>query len=312
MPDTPCESPLTTAPEARRRTLLALFGAGIAAATLPHTVHAQAAPTIKRIAAGRNYMSWQFGELRIVALRDGHVDMPPARLRQVNGEALGTLPPGMPLADGKLRLSVNAYVVIEPSRAILIDTGAADTWAPSMGLLPEAMKEAGIDRNSITQVAITHTHRDHVNGLIAADGSDGLPNAQQIYVPREEIATITGRLAALRNRIVPIDHDFAISDHVRAVRAAGHSAGHTMYEASSKAGRLLFWGDIVHAPFVQFGRPEITWELDEDQAWARSTRMDVLRRVTGGGVLVAGAHLDFPGIGQVTRSGQAYAFRPLD
>lgn len=57
MRDTPCESPLTTAPKARRRTLLALFGAGIAAATLPHTVHAQAAPTIKRIAAGRNYMS---------------------------------------------------------------------------------------------------------------------------------------------------------------------------------------------------------------------------------------------------------------
>jgi hypothetical protein len=39
-----------------------------------------------------------------------------------------------------------------------------------------------------------------------------------------------------------------------------------MYELRSKAGRRLLWGDIVHAPFVQFGRPEITWELDEDQA----------------------------------------------
>ncbi|WP_313170940.1 MBL fold metallo-hydrolase, partial [Massilia oculi] len=194
MPDTPCEPPHTTAPGTRRRQLLALFGAGIAAATLPRAVWAQPIPTMKRIAAGRNYVSWQFGELKIVALRDGHVDMPPARLRQVNGEALGALPPGMPLADGKLRLSVNAYVVIEKSRAILIDTGAADTWAPSMGLLPEAMQEAGIDKNSITQVAITHTHRDHVNGLITAEGTDGFPNAQQIYVPREEIATITGRL----------------------------------------------------------------------------------------------------------------------
>lgn len=312
MHTTSCDSPRTNMPRTRRRQLLGLFGAGMAATAMPLTAIAQSTPVMKRIAAGRNYVSWQFGELTIVALRDGHVDMPPARLRQMNGEALGALPAGMPLADGKLRLSVNAYVVIEKSRAILIDTGAADTWAPSMGLLPEAMKEAGIDKDSITQVAITHTHRDHVNGLITAEGADGFPNAQQIYVPREEIATITGRLAVLRNRIVPIAHDFAISDHVRAVRAAGHSAGHTMYEVRSKAGRLLFWGDIVHAPFVQFGRPEITWELDEDQAWARSTRMEVLKRVTASGYLVAGAHLDFPGIGQVTQSGQAYAFRPLD
>ena len=182
---------------------------------------------MKRIAAGHNYASWQFGELKIVALRDGHVGMPPARLRQVNGEPLGTPPPGMPLADAKLRLSVNADVGIEQSREILIDTGAADTWAPSMSLLPEAMKEAGIDKDSITQVAITHTHRDHMDGLITDEGSDGFPNAQQIYVPREQIATITGRLSVLRNRIVPIIHDFAISDHVRAVTAAGHSAGQT-------------------------------------------------------------------------------------
>lgn len=312
MHTTSCDSPRTNMPQTRRRQLLGLFGAGMAATAMPLTAIAQSTPAMKRIAAGRNYVSWHFGELKIVALRDGHVDMPPARLRQMNGEALGALPPGMPLADGKLRLAVNAYVVIEKSRAILIDTGAADTWAPSMGLLPEAMKEAGIDKDSITQVAITHTHRDHVNGLITAEGTDGFLNAQQIYVPREEIATITGRLAVLRNRIVPIDHDFAISDHVRAVRAAGHSAGHTMYEVRSKAGRLLFWGDIVHAPFVQFGRPEITWELDEDQAWARSTRMEVLKRVTGAGYLVAGAHLDFTGIGQVTRHSEAYSFRPLD
>jgi hypothetical protein len=49
---------------------------------------AEPVPTMRRLAAGRNYVSWQFGELKIVALRDGHVDMP--------------------LADGKLRLSVNA------------------------------------------------------------------------------------------------------------------------------------------------------------------------------------------------------------
>ena len=79
----------------------------------------------------------------------------------------------------------------------------------------------------------------------------------------------------------------------------------------SKAGRQLFRGYIVHTSFVQFGRLEITCELDEDQACACSTRMEVLKRVTGGGYLVAGAHLDFRGIGQATQSSLADAFRPL-
>ncbi|ANF59586.1 hypothetical protein A5892_09065 [Halotalea alkalilenta] len=263
------------------------------------------------LASGQNHASFDFGGLKVIALRDGYVDMPPSRLRQGSGQAMDRLPDGLPLVDGQLRLSVNAFVIIDEQRAVLIDTGASNSWEPTMGRLPEALREAGIDSESITHVALTHTHTDHLNGLIAADGSQAFPQARQIFVPREEASAFSGRLSGLRDRLVPIDDGFAVSERITAVKAAGHSPGHTAYEVRSDAGRLLVWGDIVHVPFIQFERPEITWQFDGDQSRAREARMAILERVAQPDYLIAGAHLDFPGIGSVTRAEQGFSFKPL-
>jgi hypothetical protein len=74
---------------------------------------------------------------------------------------------------------------------------------------------------------------------------------------------------------------------------------------------LLIWGDTVHVPSIQFARPELTWEYDADQAAARSMRLELMRRVSRPGCFVAGAHLDFPGIGTVVQAGSGFRYRPL-
>ena len=52
--------------------------------------------------------------LTIVALRDGFVDMPPSRLRQPDDRPFGAdMPPEVALVDGRLRLSVNAFLVVD-------------------------------------------------------------------------------------------------------------------------------------------------------------------------------------------------------
>lgn len=266
---------------------------------------------MKLIAKGQNYASFEFGDLKVVALRDGYVDMPPTRLRQVSGKAFDTLPPGVPLVSGQLRLSVNAFLIVEKARSVLIDTGASNTWHPTMGRLLEALQEAGIDRHSVTHVAITHTHEDHVNGLVAPDGSEAFPRVERIFVPQEELSVFSGRLAPLRDRTVPIVDGFAVTERVTAVQAAGHSAGHTTYEIKSSAGRLVAWGDTMHVPSLQFDRPEITWEFDSNQSKARDARRVLLERLAQPDYLVAGAHLDFPGVGRVTKSATGFAFRPI-
>jgi len=269
---------------------------------------------LKMIRSGTDFARYDFGGLAVLALRDGHVDMPPGRLRQEGNQPFGTqLPRQVRLVDGKLRLSVNTFLVIEQGRHILFDTGAGDAWEPSMGRLPRALAEAGIAREDIAAVACTHTHIDHVNGLVAPDGTDSFPNLEQLFVPQAEVALFdrSERLARFRQRCVPIGDGFAVSDRIVAIPAHGHSAGHTAFAVSDGAEQLLIWGDIVHVPSIQFACPEFTWEFDHDQAQARSTRARMLDRAARPDVFVAGAHLDFPGIGSVARGGDAYRFAPV-
>ena len=269
---------------------------------------------MKKLDSGTNYARCAIGEVGVIALRDGYVDMPPSRLRQAGDRPFGAnLPEQVTLVDGKLRLSVNAFLVIDGEHRILIDAGAANAWESTMGSLLEALEEAGIARGDVTTVAFTHTHLDHINGIVAADGSDAFPNLDRLLVPRAEVPLFDGepRLARFRALRSPLEPGFKLSPNVTAVQAHGHEVGHTAFEVSNAGETLLIWGDIVHVPSIQFSRPELTWEYDDNQTAARSTRERLMRRVSQPGCFVAGAHLDFPGIGTVVAAETGYRYRPL-
>ncbi|MBL8894915.1 MAG: MBL fold metallo-hydrolase [Rhizobiales bacterium] len=269
---------------------------------------------MKRLDSGNNYARFELGDLTVIALRDGYVDMPPSRLRQAGDRPFGSdLPRQVELVNGKLRLSVNAYLAIGHGQYVLIDTGSANAWDPTMGLLPDALREAGVARENIGTVAFTHTHIDHVHGLVAADGSDAFPKLERLFVPQEEIAMFDEieRLARFRQRRLPFADGFRLNPGIKVVAAHGHEVGHSVFEVSSAGKTLLIWGDIIHVPSIQFARPEVTWEFDDDQDRARSTRQRILRRSAQPNCFVAGAHLEFPGIGTVTTRDGAYSYTPL-
>jgi glyoxylase-like metal-dependent hydrolase (beta-lactamase superfamily II) len=269
---------------------------------------------MKKLDSGTGYARYAVGDVTVIALLDGYIEMPASRLRQPGDRPFGSdLPAEVELVDGKLRLSVNAFLVIDREQHILIDTGAADSLDPTMGSLLRAMAEAGVAREKVNTVACTHTHEDHVNGLVAADGTDAFPNLERLFVPEEECPRfdLEDRLARFRQRRLPLGDGFKLSASVTAVQAHGHEVGHTAFEVSSAGETLLIWGDVVHVPSIQFARPELTWEFDADQARARSTRQSMLRRAIQPNFFVAGAHLDFPGIGTVAESGGGFCFTLL-
>jgi glyoxylase-like metal-dependent hydrolase (beta-lactamase superfamily II) len=269
---------------------------------------------MKRLDFGTNYARFEMGELTVIALRDGYVDIPSSRLRQAGDRPFGSdLPKQVELVNGKLRLSVNAFLVIGRGEHVLIDTGSADAWDPTMGLLPRALAEAGVARDNITTVAFTHTHLDHVHGLVDADGSEAFAKLERLLVPQEEIALFDGieRLARFRQRRLPFTDGFKVNASIKVVEAHGHEVGHSAFEVASAGETLLIWGDIVHVPSLQFARPEIAWEFDDDQERARSTRQQMLRRAAQPNCFVAGAHLDFPGVGKVAHRDDAYGYTPL-
>jgi len=269
---------------------------------------------MKKLDSGLDYARYSLGEITVIALRDGYVDMPSSRLRQVGDRPFGAdLPAQVDLVAGMLRLSVNAFLIIDRGQHILIDTGAANAWEPTMGLLPRALAEAGVAREKITTVAATHTHADHVHGLVAADGTDAFPNLTRLLVPEEEISMFDSidRLARFRHRRLPLGNGLKLSDGVAALAAHGHEVGHTAFEVSSAGDTLLIWGDIVHVPSIQFALPELTWEYDADQDQARATRQRMLRLAAKPNFFVAGSHLEFPGIGKVTESEGAFRYTAI-
>jgi glyoxylase-like metal-dependent hydrolase (beta-lactamase superfamily II) len=246
--------------------------------------------------------------LTVTMLLDGETMMPADCLRGPDGAFLGYGPGD--LVDGRLPLPVRAFLVQGRDRCLLIDAGAGRAWHKGLGRLPEALAEAGSGPQEVTVVALTHTHIDHLSGLVDGDGGLAFPNADRVFVATEELMAFRDepRMIPVLPKLMPLEQGDGPLPGVVAVNAPGHSPGHMAFLVE---GRLVIWGDLVHHP-LQFARPEVTWKFDENPDEARATRAALFRRILDEGWLVAGAHLPYPGIGRLDRAGEAYAFHPAD
>lgn len=243
-------------------------------------------------------------ELTVTMLLDGETTMGPDCLV---GEGL-VLGAG-DLVGGQLALPVRAFLVRGRAGCLLIDAGAGDAWHKGLGRLPEALAEAGSGPQEVEVVALTHTHIDHLSGLVDGDGGLAFPNARRVLVATEELMAFREepRMMPTLARLVPLEQGDGPIPGVVAVNAPGHSPGHMAFLGE---GRLLIWGDVVHHP-AQFAQPEVTWKFDEDPDAARATRAALFERVLDEGWMVAGSHLPHPGIGRLERAGPTYAFHPV-
>src|SRR3954469_19127953 len=266
-----------------------------------------------RTSFGDHHTSYKMGALTMTSLRDGYVDMPPTRLRQPKDKALGeSLQKKVLLVGGNLRLSVNAFSLDDGSDVTLIDTGASNAWHPTMGLLPLAMREANIDVDRVQTIAFTHTHIDHINGLILPNDDEAFPRLSRLLVPKEELDMFrTARLKRFHDRAEAFETGQRIGADIEAVAAPGHEVGHTCFRVTSEDETVLIWGDIVHVPSIQFEHPEITWEFDRAQEEARASRLRIMALAADNKYYVAGAHLDSPGVGRITRAATSFRFGPV-
>ena len=227
--------------------------------------------------------------------------------------------------------AVNEWLINTGEKLILVDTGAANVFAPTLGLT-QNLAAAGVDPSAVDVIVITHMHPDHVPGLLAADGTMMFKNAI-VHVNGDEYAfwtsdeirakapeTVRPFFDLAKAAIKPYADAGKVQMHkdgttfapgVTAVAAPGHTVGHTMVRISSATNELLLWGDIVHNAALQFAEPDRSIAFDHDPAMAIANRKKVFDMVASDRLLFAGIHLPFPGLGHAAKASPGYRYVPL-
>jgi glyoxylase-like metal-dependent hydrolase (beta-lactamase superfamily II) len=228
--------------------------------------------------------------------------------------------------------SVNTWLVNTGKQLVLVDTGASSHFGPTLGKLPKHLADAGVTPDQIDVVVITHMHPDHVPGLLTADKKALFKNAvvyvgdqehgfwtsEQIYnsVPQDvkgffDIARMSIKPYADSGKLQMFKDGSSPVSGLTTMFAPGHTPGHSMVRLSSDGDELLLWGDIVHNAVLQFPEPDRSIVYDADPAMAIATRNRVFDMVATDGLLFAGAHLPFPGLGRAVKAQTGYTYVPL-
>ena len=229
-----------------------------------------------------------------------------------------------------VRTSVNAFLLDDGQRVILIDTGASPSLNASMGKLASSLQMSGYSPENVQYVLLTHLHPDHDGGL-TVDGKMAFPNAQ-VYLPQAEAtywlandhtkSESSDKKDGELSSVAPYQaagqyHTFEVGSDpipgVKSVAIPGHTPGHSGYRIRSGTESMLIWGDVIHNVGTQFIDPNITVEFDQEQAKARVTRTKILREAASSAEWIAGSHLPFPGIGRVQAvTKTSYRWLPID
>jgi glyoxylase-like metal-dependent hydrolase (beta-lactamase superfamily II) len=310
----------------RRAAVRTLTAIAISGATLWATAAQAQAPMVKTQAPG--YYRMMLGAFEVTALSDGTVELPVDKLltNTTPGKVDAAL--GRSFLKAPVETSVNGYLINTGTQLVLVDTGAAGLFGPTLGKLVANLKAAGYQPEQVDAVVITHMHPDHVGGLMTGgqmafpnatvhadkhDADHWLSQANLDQAPADAKGFFQGAMASLNpyvkaGKLVTFDGNTDLVPGIKAQAAHGHTPGHSTFAVESQGQKIVLWGDLMHVAAVQFRDPSATIAFDTDSKAAAAVRKAAYADAAKQGYWVAGAHLSFPGIGHIHREGRGYAF----
>jgi len=272
------------------------------------------------------------GSVEVIALSDGAFDLPVQLFPKADPAEAAKILTSTGAPTDKMGTAVNAFLVNTGDKLVLIDSGAGQLFGPTLGRFAANLTALGIDPAAVDVIAMTHLHPDHFGGLLTADAKLAFPNAAMFIAEADTKFWLDEAIAAkvpadnkpffdqarmmvgpyvAAQKFQPAADGKEVVAGVTAMAAPGHTPGHTMYRINSGNESLLIWGDIVHSASLQFPHPGWAIAFDTDQDLAIATRTKVFDMTSADKLTVAGAHLPFPGIGHVVKSGTGYGYAPL-
>ena len=222
------------------------------------------------------------------------------------------------LPEGTYTTAINAFLIETNDKAILVDAGLGKKLLANL----EACKKSP---ESIDAILLTHMHGDHIGGLLQ-DGKKSFPNAT-LYISQPEYdywmsdeagnaANARQVIEAYKNNLqlfVPDELEGATSEllpGIRGIAAYGHTPGHTVYLLGSDNTQFMIWGDLTHVTPIQMDYPQVAVTYDVEPAKAIESRQRILQYLAENKIDIAGMHVEYPGIGKVSKNKAAgYTFK---
>jgi glyoxylase-like metal-dependent hydrolase (beta-lactamase superfamily II) len=285
---------------------------------------------------GNVYGFYRFhvGEHEIIVINDGFLGLPLSLLAaNAPAEDLLALMQAHGLGTEFSPLPIGVVLIRTGDRLVLVDTGtgtsdfARDLFGDYIGGLMPTLELIGVSPEAITDVIFSHAHGDHLWGT-SSDGQLAFPNAQH-YLPhlewedlhREDIPELVVPFYEFaKKQLEPLiandgqlafygDEDEMVPG-IRAIGTPGHSPGHHALIVESSGQQLLLPFDVLGHPILHLRHPEWFMKMDQIPDVAVATRQQLLARAADEKILVLVHHFSFPGLGLITRDGDAYRYIP--
>jgi glyoxylase-like metal-dependent hydrolase (beta-lactamase superfamily II) len=319
----------------RRGFVISAASAGAAFGFMPGITPARgAAPMAGRQAPG--FYRYKLGDFEITVVTDGMNANPLSDAYVANQPkaAVNSALEADFLEKDKVTHAYTPVVVNTGSKLIAIDTGLGlGTFAQSKGALGQYhnnLQAAGIDRNAVDTVIISHFHGDHINGLVGPDNKPAFPNAE-VMVPaaewafwsdesntsklpeiaRPQMGNVKRVFGVVGSKVTQYQAGKEIVPGITAVASYGHTPGHTSHIVASGNAKLLVQADVTAGAATLFVRnPDWQFVFDTDRQMAVETRKRIYDMAAAERMLVHGYHFTFPSLVHVEKSGSGYRLVP--
>src|SRR5436853_7364406 len=148
-----------------------------------------AAPLAGKQAPG--FYRYKVGSYEITVATDGAnvFPLPETFVLNVKKDQVNEALAAAYMEKDKMTIPYSPIVINTGSKLVVMDTGTGEAnFERSKGTAGQFhgnLKAAGIDRNAVDLVVISHFHGDHINGLLTPDNKSSFANAE-ILVPATE------------------------------------------------------------------------------------------------------------------------------
>lgn len=264
--------------------------------------------------------TYAIGSIQVTRVVEHAIEIPAPRLFPDHGSGLATAG-----VQGNLPLSIHSWIVRTPERLIVIDTGIGNDrdrdGDPLFDHLhtdfAERLAAAGVEREAVDTVIITHLHIDHVGWNTRREGDQWrpmFPNARYVFSAHELRAWQHDpkRATVYADSLQPIldaglaqpydaQHPVDLGAGLAHLATPGHTPDHASIMLASEGHYALFGGDVMHHP-LQVEHPDWNSTFCEDKPRAARSRQRALAWCADHGALYLSTHFANTSAGHITRS----------